>query len=373
MPLLIPYLLLLISLTVFSYGFVDLNFPLSVPAFLSGFVFYHHRITAVIYSLIVILFFIFYFQFLSLVKARKWLTKKIWQVIFLTTAILFFAFPAFSYDVFNYMATARMTFLHHENPYLIMPLEIPNEPMLKFTHAANKTALYGPFWILLTALPHLIGLGNLIFTVFTFKLLVFSFYFGLIWLIWKLSNKNLYSLAFFALNPLVVIETLLGGHNDVVMMFFSLLAFYFLKQKRNFFASLSFFASVMIKFATIFLFPIFLYVLWQNWQKKVIEWPKIWSWSFLAMLLVFLLSPLREEIYSWYFIWPLTFASLMPLRQILLAVSSAFSIGLLFRFSPFLYTQSWRGITPLVKRIVTFTPPLITFFYLKISKCALKK
>ena len=41
-----------------------------------------------------------------------------------------------------------------------MPIEIPNEPYLAFTRAANKTALYGPVWILLTAIPHLLGQGD---------------------------------------------------------------------------------------------------------------------------------------------------------------------------------------------------------------------
>ncbi|MEK7587381.1 MAG: hypothetical protein AAB457_01010, partial [Patescibacteria group bacterium] len=72
------------------------------------------------------------------------------------------------------------------------------------------------------------------------------------------------------------------------------------------------------------------------------------------------LSPIREEIYAWYFIWPLTFLALVDKPTILHAVSYGFSLGLMLRIVPFFYTRSWSGITPMVKRIVTFVPPLIS-------------
>ena len=85
------------------------------------------------------------------------------------------------------------------------------------------------------------------------------------------------------------------------------------------------------------------------------------------MFIIFLLSPLREEMYSWYFIWPLTFVALLNagrLMRIIGFVSLAFSLGLLFRFAPFIYTRDWSGITPLVKTLVTFIPPLVAIVYI---------
>lgn len=366
------YLVLLLCLVVFSYSFVDYRFYFKPAKILGPLIIKQPPHLSFLYSLFVILLFIFYFRFLLLVKRKKLTPKKIWELIGLTALILFFAYPGFSYDVFNYMATARVTFLHRENPYLIMPIEIPNEPMLKFMHAANKTSLYGPIWILLTTLPHFLGLGNLFLTVFTFKLLVILFYFGLILLIWRLSNKNLWSLTFFALNPLVVMETLASGHNDVVMMFFALASFYLLQKKKFWPALAGLFLSIMIKFATIFLLPVFIYAVWQTRYQKI-NWPKIWLYAFYSTLLIFLLSPLREEIYSWYFIWPLTFVSLLSNSQLLKAISLGFSFGLPFRLAPYLYTLSWAGITPKIKKIVTFLPPILVIFYFQTKKWLLKK
>lgn len=371
--LFILYTLLLIAITIFSYSFVDYRFYFKPAKILGSLIIRQPARLSFVYSLFIILFFLFYFRFLSMVKRKKLTAKKICQLIGLTALILFFAYPGFSYDVFNYMATARVTFLHRENPYLVMPIEIPNEPMLKFMHAANKTALYGPAWILLTALPHYLGFGNLLLTIFTFKVLAILFYFALLWLIWKLSKKNLWSLTFFALNPLVVIETLLGGHNDVVMMSFALFAFYLLKKRRFLLGLVSLFLSVMIKFATLFLLPSVALFFWQKYQKKKINWPQIWRWSFYSLLIIFFLSPLREEIYSWYFIWPLTFVSLLPDSQLLKAISLGFSFGLPFRLAPYLYTFSWAGMTPKIKKLVTFLPPALVIFYFQAKKWLFKK
>jgi hypothetical protein len=55
-------------------------------------------------------------------------------------------------------------------------------------------------------------------TLFTFKIFVIAWYFLLCYLIWTASGKKAWPLAFFALNPLVTLSSLVDGHNDVVMM-----------------------------------------------------------------------------------------------------------------------------------------------------------
>jgi len=357
-----------LSFVIYSYGFVNSRSPFPVFQPLNYLVNFQRLLATAIYVFLIISLFILYGQVLRLVKQKKLNAKEIWWLIGLTAVILFFSYPAFSYDIFNYMATARVSFLYRENPYLIMPIEIPNEPMLKFMHAANKTALYGPVWILLTALPYFLGAGHLFLTIFTFKLLVICFYFLLCWLIWQLSGRRTWSLAFFALNPLVVFCTFIDGHNDVVMMALTLLAFYLLKKKHFCLAVVSLLASILIKFATLFLLPVFIWLAWQQRQRRKINWPQVWRWSALSMMLIFLLSPLREELYVWYLIWPLTFTALLPASELLTAIIFAFSFGLMFRFTPFLYTRRWDGATPLIKKIVSILPPSLTFLYLKLKR-----
>lgn len=348
--------ILCLLLTIFSYGFVDPNFPLKPPQILHNLVYKQRFLATLIFVVFIFAFFGIYFSLLDKVKKKKITDKQIWQLIFLVVVILLFSFPAFSHDIFNYMATAKTTFFYRENPYLVMPIEFVGEPMLKFMHAANKFALYGPFWILLTFFPHFLGRGNILLTVFTFKAFAALFYLGLCWLIWKISGRNKYSLVFFSFNPLVMFETLVSGHNDVVMMTFALLSFYLLFQKKfrtramrglSFF---SLFASIGIKFATVILTPLFVF-------SSRIKKEKLISLSAWAMFFVFLFSPLREEIYSWYFIWVISFVALVPGNRFLRQLTLAFSFSLLLRYTPFLYTRNWGGITPTIKFLTTFIPP----------------
>jgi hypothetical protein len=367
---LLSYILLLTFLVAFSYGFVDPNFPYQPPEFLHDLVFTQRGLATVLYSTIILALFVFYGFFLHRIGKKKLDVGNVWRLIFISTGILFFAFPAFSFDIFNYIATAKVTYLYRENPYIVMPVEIPNEPMLAFLHAANKIALYGFSWILLTAMPHFLGFGNLLLTIFTFKAFVIAFYLVLSFLIWKMSKQSVFSLAFFALNPLVLIETLVSGHNDVVMMFFALLSFYLLKKRQVLASCLSLLVSIFVKYSTIFILPVYLYILLLNYKNRKIEWSKVYFWSAISMYIIFFLSPLREEMYSWYLIWPLSFVALVVkarlsiLYKALLYITLAFSFGLLFRFAPFVYTREWSRITPIIKILATWVPVIFALFYL---------
>lgn len=368
------YGLLLVLLTVYSYGFVDPNIPFSTSLIyqklhylLLAPPFYNRVLSTTIFVIIVSLLFAFYFLILWLAKRGKLTIKQLKWLIGLSIVILFFSYPAFSYDIFNYILTAKVTFLYRENPYIVMPIELVGEPNLAFTHAANKIALYGPSWILLTFIPHTLGVNNILLTIFSFKLLVLTFYLTTVWLVFKIT-KNVYSLAFFSLNPLVVIETLVSSHNDIVMMFFALLSFYLLRRQNFFLSIAALVVSVLIKYATIFLIPVYVYLLYLLIMKKKILWEKIWRYSALAMFFIFLLSSLREELYPWYFIWPLTFLALENKFTMLTALALGFSFGLSFRFAPFIYTISWTGITPIIKKLVSFVPPLFAVILYVLKK-----
>ena len=361
------YSITLMLLGIFSWGFVDANLPFRAPSWLYSLAYHERGAATVIYSCFVLIMFGFYFYALYRIKKNLWSISDLWMMLKITVIMLFFSFPAFSFDVFNYIATAKVTFWYRENPYVVMPIEVPNEPMLAFLHAANKVALYGPVWILITGIPHVLGLGNVLLSIFTFKGLVILFYTLLVRLIWKMT-KSAYAVAFFGLNPLVITEVLLGGHNDVVMMYLALLAFSLLQKKNPFWSLVALILSIFIKWATVLLLPIFIWVILMKRRGEKIIWDKVWFWAAAGMYIIFFLSPIREEIYAWYLIWPLTFVALVPDKTLLRYITVAFSFGLLFRIAPFLYTRQWAGITPLVKRIVTFVPPAISAIYYAIKK-----
>lgn len=365
---LVIYILFLILFMVFSYTFVDPGL-IYLKNLLTNFTLLYREETTILYVFCVSVFFGFYVLFLWLLKKKVLHNKDIIRLIMITTAILFFTYPAMlSFDIFNYIATAKVLFHYHENPYIIMPVAFAGDPLLLFTHAANKVALYGFFWIFLSGIPFLLGFGYFLLTLFLFKLLIFFFYFATIFVIWKIT-KNVLSIALFALNPLVVIETLISSHNDIVMVFFMLFAWYLLKEKKIIYAGIFLLMSVFIKYATVFLLPVFIFVLWKTVKKKNIQWDKIFFTNAIILFIVMLsLGPVREEIYPWYAIWFFSFVCLIPRYKMLFFMSMSILFGLLLRYIPFMLLGTYAEPTPVIKILVTFVPPFIALSYFSIRR-----
>lgn len=360
----VVFAIIVICLSVYSWGFVDANAPFVHIAALRNLVYHERLVSSGIYAG---LFVLWYAWYVIAWHRNRLSVRKIGIAVGILVAVLVLSYPAFSNDIFNYIATAKVAYLYRENPYLVMPIDIPNEPMLRFMHAANKTALYGPVWIAMTVIPHVAGFGNLLATMYGFKLFVAGWYLLLVWLVWDMT-KRANAVIFIALNPLVVIHTLVDGHNDVVMMALALIAFRLLHRKRYLIAAAVLLLSVGIKGATVILVPVFAYVWLRLRADKTVDWERVWTGAAISMFAVFFLSPIREEIYSWYFIWVLVFVALRKRTDILTAVSLGFTFGLPLRFLPFAYTGDWGGITPAVKAVVTAVPPVVAGIWYALRK-----
>lgn len=360
------YFVHLLLFSIFSYFFVDPNLIYLKDLF-TGFAFDYRGISTFIYSLFILSFFVFYFLFLKLAGKKLLNQKDLIILVAITIISLFFSYPALvSYDIFNYIATAKVSFYYLENPYLIMPIQFANDPLLLFTHAANKIALYGPFWIILTSIPFILGFGQFLIILFNLKLFVLIFYLLTLYLIYKFS-KNTEVLILFALNPLVVFESLVGTHNDIVMMFFALLSLYLFKNKKMLLGLVFLLLSIFIKFATIFLIPVFIYLFIQKIKGREISWDKVFFFASISMFTIFLLSSFREEIYPWYGIWFLTFIPFIK-NSLLKGFYLSLSLGLLLRYIPYMYLGTYFGPTPTLKIILMLIPVFLFLVYKVIIK-----
>lgn len=355
------YLIFLLAFTFFSYFFIDPNL-IYLKNLYTGFAFSNRFIVSFIYFSFLIIFFSFYFIFIKFFQ-KKIFTKKDFKIIITITIIgLIFSYPAIlSYDIFNYVATSKTTFFYHENPYFIMPIQFTGDPLLLFTHAANKTALYGPFWIVLSGIPFLLSFGSFLLNIFLLKILNILFYILTIIFIYIIS-KNIINSVVFALNPLIIIETVVSAHNDISMMFFALFALFLVQKNKYIIASIILMLSIFIKFSTIFLIPIFIYLIYGKLRQKQFSIEKIYLLITISMGIIFLLSPLREEMYPWYAIWFLTFSCLLK-NKFVLIITTSLSLGLLFRYLPYMYLGTHEMPTPFLKVIFTVIPVIIGFSY----------
>lgn len=356
------YCIFLFLVVLFSYLFIDNNF--SYLHFLyTGFYTQYRLWVTLLFLFFLSIFFLLYIFFLRLENNNMLPLKTIKYLILATCFAGIFAYPAMlSYDIFNYVATAKVTYLYKENPYIVMPIDIKNDQDFIFTRATNKVALYGPFWILLTAIPYVVGFGNYLLTLFTMKLLVITFYLATFFIIWKIT-KDKRSVVFFALNPLVIFEVIISGHNDIVMMFLALSSLYLFMKKRVFLSFFAFFFSIFIKYATLLLSPLVAFAMYKVMRGEKIDWEKYIKISVLLMGCMFLLSAFREEIYPWYALWFLSFVSLLPKNKILIYFSIIISGSLLLRYVPFMLFGTYFGLTPYLKIVFGFLPPFLFIVY----------
>lgn len=348
------------AVTVLSFGYVDPNMVLStnsvyeaVHAPLFQLVYYHRPYMTGLFFLIIVLLFVCYLYAVKHADTVSFSKKKVLPMLVGVVLLLVFSYPALSYDLFNYMTTAKVAFTHHENPYLIMPIEIANEPYLAFTRAANKVALYGPVWILITAIPHAIGSGSIWGTIIAYKLLSACMYAAFILLIWKMTQswKNV---LFFALNPLMLIEVLLSGHNDIYMMVFATLGILLWERKgvgNKVGAILSFIASFLIKGATVVLVPL-LFV------KNISRERMLLLVYYGLSAVFFIVAPLREELYPWYAVWLVATASLLDMKKhaLLIGVTVVLTFALELRHLPYMWMGYYEGPGPLLRTLLTVIP-----------------
>jgi len=264
------------SIFLFLYTFtqVDLSLTLSslpfVAKVLLGFQyigFFNRPLSSQMYVLLILLFSSLYI-FTTLRVGRKEISKKgLFKLTFVITLLLTFSYNAFSYDVFNYIFDAKIVTHYHENPYIHKALDFPGDPMLSFMRWTHRVYPYGPVWLALTVPLSFVGAGFFLPTFFLFKILAALSYLCSVWFLYKIAvivkkEKALLVTAIFALNPLVLIESLVSAHLDIVMTALMLMAVYFLFSKKGIKSYVFLALSIGIKYASGFLLPLFIFNKW---------------------------------------------------------------------------------------------------------------
>lgn len=313
--------------------------------------YFNRPLSTELFFLIIIGLFCFYILFLDRVREKKVPAKKIWLLIGFVAVLLTLTYNAFSYDVFNYIFDAKIVTQYQENPYLKKALDFPSDPMLSFMRWTHRVYPYGPVWLGLTIPLSFIGLQKFVLTFFIFKSLALGAYLGTVYFLYKtlrkVSPEHAFSgMTFFALNPLVLIESLVSGHNDIVMMFFAVTGIYFLVQKKWIVALLLLIISIGVKFATVFLVPAFLIAIYFFMQKKTIPWEKLFLAMLFLMVLAVIAASFRTTFQPWYLLYMLPFAALLSHRREIFSPMILLTITAIFNYVPYLFTGNWDAPIP---------------------------
>jgi Glycosyltransferase family 87 len=128
--------------------------------------------------------------------------------------------PLFSTDIFNYVAYARLGVVHHLNPYVHGAAAFPTDPSYAFTGKLWKhtPTTYGPLFTLISYAFVSLGVSGAMWGLKVLTALSALACGALIWFCAKrLGARPLPAVLFFALNPLLLVYAIGGGHNDVLM------------------------------------------------------------------------------------------------------------------------------------------------------------
>jgi len=355
----ISYLIVVIGLFLYSFTQVDLNLTLSewsvwqvIQKFFQHIGYFQRPLSTFFYVVIVLLLYLLYFLFLRLSRIGGIKDiRGIWGLVIATTVILTFSYNAFSYDLFNYMFDAKIATHYHQNPYEHKALDYPGDPMLSFMHSTHRPYPYGPVWLILTV-PLSLGINFFLPTFFLFKTLISLSFIGTAFFISKIlkivsPQNRILGTIFFALNPLVLIESLVSSHNDIVMMFFAVLGLYLLIKKNYIFSFLLLFLSIGIKFATILLLPVFIYIAIKQFRKKLIDFKKVFAIIFILMTIAVFVTSFASgpnknpELQAWYFLMLFPFAAFVAQKRLVILLAICVSLAMLVSYIPFLFMGEW--------------------------------
>ena len=210
---------------------------------------------------------------IALVTAWRW-SDRVPRALFLGFPVLFAGAliamypPTAASDLFHYHADARTAWLFGQNP-LVFPPGDTDYPILFSWNTLPSP--YGPGWSLLTGIfaPLMMPKDYLLATLFGFKVLAAASYLGCAWLVYRIvsiapSGRPLFAFVLFAWNPFMLLRVVGDGHNDLVMMFFALLALLAARRRMWTFVFLLLSASVLIKHSTALLGPPLLLYAWHR-------------------------------------------------------------------------------------------------------------
>ena len=175
-------------------------------------------------------------------------------------------------DVFSYILYGRIGVVHHANPLTVAPSAFPGDHFLPLVYWSGVRSVYGPVWLLVSALVTLIAeaLGGALATyVLLFKLLGLGAHLANAALIWAILSRvaprrRLLGTLLYAWNPLCLLEFCASAHNDALMLTFALLGIYCLVRGWELPALVSFGLSIATKYVLVALAPLYLALVYRQ-------------------------------------------------------------------------------------------------------------
>jgi alpha-1,6-mannosyltransferase len=171
-----------------------------------------------------------------------------------------------SRDVYSYIANGRILGLYGANPYVATPIGFPADPILSLVgHKwVDTPSVYGP---LFTGLSGVLarGIRSIPALVTTFRLIAAAASLGTVALIAATARRELparaaFAVAVFGLNPVILFQSVGGGHNDLLLALGVAAAFALVVVDRTLLAVVALTLATLVKASAAL--PLLLLIVW---------------------------------------------------------------------------------------------------------------
>jgi alpha-1,6-mannosyltransferase len=211
--------------------------------------------------------------FLSREKRVPLRLVVVFSLVFGVTLI--WLYPVTATDLFQYVMRARVQVVYDANPLAAPPARFPDDPLLPFVGEwKDGPSPYGPAWELLAGAVASLGFTGAVSGALAYKVVALLAYLVCMAALFRGTGADSRALLFFAWNPLVLLQGLGNGHNDMVMLAWLLLALIAWERFGNWLAAtVALSVAVLVKASAGVMAPLLLVAVLRaqpNWRQRAL-------------------------------------------------------------------------------------------------------
>jgi len=190
--------------------------------------------------------------------------RDAWLLVFAWTAVfggaLLLQYPYGAADIFDNILHGRILGIYGQNPFIDLIAAHKDDPFYAYAYWKTAPSAYGPLWELLAGLTARLAGDGILTNILLFKLVPALFLFasmGMVALILRAHapERALAGVLLLGWNPMIQFEVFGNGHNDIVMIFWALLATWALTRRRYTLAILALVTGMLIKYIPVLFIP----------------------------------------------------------------------------------------------------------------------
>lgn len=183
-----------------------------------------------------------------------------WMGVAVIGVFLSFMWPVFSGDLMEYLIRGRMLAIYHVSPYKAIPVDFPNDLLRPFSIWITNPDSYGPLSVYIQTIPVMLFPNSITGMIWGYKVIILAFLYMALYFFWNIVRELRWVegprlWATFAYCPLLLMTAFIDGHNDIIMMAFSVGSVYFLIRQKYGWSFFFWTCGFLVKYMIFFQLP----------------------------------------------------------------------------------------------------------------------